>query len=158
MRTLIITPLFFVWALASTAQTFTRTSFYKTFPEESLFSVDDNLKLIWDSSFREKEAYAGTLLMKKAGIVANPVDKLSLFKEGHKKLENAIQLDKSNGEYRFLRLVIQEQAPSFLGYDDEIDEDSKMVREQLRSLPKEVQEAAIDYARTSKALSNLALR
>ena len=158
MRTHIITSLLALFAFASSAQTFTRSSFYKAFPEESLFSVDDNLKMIWDSSFREKEAYVGALLMKKAGIVGNPVDKLSLFKEGHKKLESAIQMDKMNTEYRFLRLVIQEQAPSFLGYDDEIEEDSKLVREQLRNLPKEVQEAAIDYARTSKALSNLALR
>lgn len=158
MRTLIISSLFAMSAFVSTAQTFNRNLYYKSFPDESLFSVDNTLKLIWDSSFREKEAYVGALLMKKAGIVGNPVDKLSLMKEGHKKLENAIALDKSNVEYRFLRLVIQEKAPSFLGYNDEIDEDSKLVREHLRSLPKEVQEAVMEYARVSKALSNLALR
>lgn len=43
-------------------------------------------------------------------------------------MEGAIPGDKNNSEYRFLRLMIQENAPDILGYNMEIEEDAAAVK------------------------------
>jgi len=147
-----------VCGFAAIAQPFSKAIFYKAYADNSLFSVDNIISMIYDSSFREKEAYMGVLLMRKAGIVGNPMDKLSLFKQGHEKMEHAIQIDPSNAEYRFLRITIQENAPSMLGYNKNLDEDATIVHARYETLPQEVREAIADYSLKSKVLGSLALK
>lgn len=53
----------------------------------------------------------------------NPISKLKTFNNGKKILESAIEKDKLNPELKFLRLSIQENSPSFLGYHNNIKED-----------------------------------
>lgn len=147
-----------VCSFAASAQSFTRAVFYKSYADNSLFSTDNIINMMYDSTFREKEAYMGAVLMKKAGIVVNQVDKLSLFNQGHEKLEHAIQIDPSNAEYRFLRITIQENAPNMPGYNKNLDEDAEIVHARYETLPEEVKQAIADYSLKSKVLGNLALR
>ena len=90
--------------------------------------------------------------MKKAGLAGIPVQKLNLFKQGHKELEAAIKREPKNVEFRFLRLMIQENAPGVLGYKDQLPEDSEYIKKSYKTLPDEVQRAIEDYSKKSKIL------
>ena len=134
-------------------QHFDRSSFYAALASESVDTINAELKSIVKSSITAREAFEGTLLIKKAGLVFNPVSKLSLFKSGHNKLDNAITKESNNAELRFLRLMIQENVPRILNYRNQIDEDSKIVRSSFKSLPLVVQKVIVDYSKTSKVLN-----
>jgi hypothetical protein len=130
-----------------------RTQFYKAMQGEDKALVNDQLtelKLVTPKNMQD--AFMGTLIMKKAGLGGNPVAKLHLFKEGHKLLESAILQEPNNAEFRFLRLMIQENAPGILGYKDDEEKDSEFVRKSYKSLPEEVQRAIADYNKKSKVL------
>ena len=73
---------------------------------------------------------AATMMM--ANYVFNPISKISYFRKGRSMLESAILADVKNVELRFLRFTIQTNAPSFLGYDSNIEADQSYL---TRSLP-----------------------
>ena len=134
------------------AQGFSRKEFYTILASQNIQQVDAQLEILKKSKLNEKNAYAATLIMKKAGLIKNPAKKLNLFREGHKKLESAIAKDRENGELRFLRLMIQEKAPAMLGYKDDLQNDSAYIRQSFKKLPVDVQQAITDYSKTSKVL------
>ena len=108
--------LFFAFSIkANTQKTgFDKTAFYSAMATNDVNSINSQLNIVKTSSINEKEAYEGALLMKKAGLVTSPKEKLSLFKAGRLKLEAAIKKDKENAEFSFLRLIIQEHAPKIV--------------------------------------------
>ena len=134
---------------------FDRSAFYNALASDNIEEINNQLNAIKTSSLGEKEAFEGALLMKKAGLVTKAKDKLSLFKEGRKKLEASIRKDNENAEYCFLRLIIQEHAPKAVDYRNNIDHDSKLVKSNYKNLPSAVQQAIIDYSKKSKALKGL---
>src|SRR5688500_15858229 len=71
--------------------------------------------------------YRGMAEMVMAKHSYNPLAKLTCFKNGKVLLEKAIKLDNQNTELRFLRLSIQTNAPSFLGYNENTEEDKEMI-------------------------------
>ena len=129
-----------------------RAKFYQVLASGSLKKVNEQLDLVRNSALLEKTALEGALLMKKAGLLAVPLEKLRAFNAGRKKLESAIQKDAKNTEYRFLRLIIQENAPEMLHYRDRLEEDSKSIRLTFPGLPKDLQESIVEYSRKSKVL------
>jgi hypothetical protein len=129
---------------------FDRPNFYKVMETGDLAAVNRELTVLEGLIFLEKDAFVGALTMKKAGFAAAPGKKLNLFKSGHYKLETAIQKDSTNGELRFLRLLIQENAPGFLGYKKDIEKDQSFIRKSYNNLPESVQEAIRDYSKKSK--------
>lgn len=131
---------------------------YNALSSENVTTIDEQLKSLANSSETSHQAYAGTLLMKKAGLVKGPSKKLKIFKEGRKKLEHAIETDKNNGEYRFLRLMIQENAPDILGYNKEIEEDAAIVQQKYASLSADVKDAIQNYKNESKILKSVSLK
>ncbi len=137
---------------ASEKQTFDRAGFYAALASQSLDSVNAGLEAVSKSSISTKEAFEGSLLMKKAGLVQNVRSKYNLFKSGHKKLDDVIARDSKNAELRFLRLMIQENSPRILNYRDEIGEDNKIIQSAYKSLPPAVQKAVVDYSKKSKVL------
>jgi hypothetical protein len=104
------------------------------------------------SSVREKNAYKGTLLMKKSGLIKSGMEKLSVFKQGRKLLEASINQDSSNAEYRFLRLMIQENAPDFLNYHSKKEVDAKMIIDSFAGLPLQLKDAIKKYSNHSHIL------
>ena len=132
--------------------TFDRSSFYSAMASENVTHIDAQLDIVTKSSMTEKDAFEGALNMKKAGLIKGPSKKLSLFKAGHKKLEAALNKDTNNVEFRFLRLMIQENAPRILGYKSNIDEDKAIITKQFKSLPAAVQQAVTDYSKKSKVI------
>ena len=114
--------------------------------------INDELELLNSTSVSEKEAYEGALLMKKAGLAKIPVEKLKIFKKGRIKLETALLSDDDNGEYHFLRLVIQEHAPKIAKYSANLESDKQAIKKSFKSLSPVVQGVIIDYCKNSKIL------
>ena len=127
-------------------------SYYAAISSSSIKKVNDQLELLKNSSATENEAYVGALLMKKAGLVLPPAEKLKLFKLGRSELELMIQKEEGNVEYRFLRVIIQENAPKFLKYYNELDEDCRMIKNSFKKLSPSLQEIILDYSKKSTRL------
>ena len=100
----------------------------------------------------EKDAYTGALKMKQAETQKTPKEKLGFFKEGKTLLESAIATHPKNAEYRFLRIMIQENAPKILKYHHNLKEDGIFVKEHYLSLSSEIKNAVIAYSKTSNNL------
>lgn len=131
---------------------FAKQDLYTALTEQSLELVNKQLRLVTQLEKSDKIAFEGVLFMKKASMVVTPKEKLLLFKKGKQKLELAIKQDLKNVEYKFLRLIIQENAPPFLGYHSNIKNDSNEIQQNLEKLPLELQAIIKDYSLTSKAL------
>lgn len=155
--TLLLIPFIHVLSAQDTDK-LNRNAFYDILASGKLDKIDSLLSSIQELTLKEKEAYVGALLMKKADLIQGPGKKLSVFKEGHELLERAINEDKSNAEYRFLRLIIQENAPKILGYNNEVKTDSVYILENIETLTPPVQEALLDYSKNSKVLDEESIR
>ena len=132
---------------------FDKKQFYTVFASTDLNSINTELNHLKTHS--GKSAYEGALLMKKASIVGNPKDKLALFKEGRTKLETAIKSNPTIIEFLFLRYMIQENSPAFLGYNDNLEEDKKKIISNYNSFEDVVKDAIQNYSKTSKTLSSI---
>jgi hypothetical protein len=136
-------------------QNFDKSAFYTILETGKADDLDAQLSIVKKSLLPEKTAYEAVLLMKKAGMMAKPKDKLSLFKLGRAKLEAAITSDNTNTEYRFLRLIIQENAPKILKYQNAVEDDSKLIRLNFKSLPQLLKDIISGYSKKSKVLKSL---
>lgn len=134
---------------------FNKEAYYQVMENASVETVDKQLKIIETSSGINKDAYRGALLMKKAGVIKGASKKLNTFKSGHKQLEAAIEKENENGEWRFLRLMIQENAPKILGYRSDIDKDATYIHSAFKKLSPEVQSAVMSYRKQSNSLKKL---
>lgn len=73
-------------------------------------------------------AYLGSLQTIWAHHVFSPISKLNTFNKGKKNIEQAIKKEPENVELRFVRLSVQKNAPSFLGYKSNVKEDAEFIR------------------------------
>lgn len=73
-------------------------------------------------------AYLGGLQTIWANHVINPLAKLRTFKEGRIKIEKAVVKDPLSVDVRYIRLSVQKNAPSFLGYNKNIKEDVQFLK------------------------------
>jgi len=158
MKTILVALCFFfatgftMEAGAQEKAVFDKSAFYKSMASGLSKAVEVELNSLSTLEFPDKDAYVGTLTMKKASFGGSPGKKLNLFKAGHKQLEAAINREKDNAEFRFLRLMIQENAPGVLGYKTDIKSDSDFVRKSYKDLDKPVQDAIAAYSKKSKVL------
>lgn len=135
------------------AQGFDRANFYSIMSTGKVKDVNEELSLVRASDIKEKLAYEGVLLMRKAGLMKIPAEKLHYFKLGYIKLEGEISNNPDNVEYRFLRLTIQENAPHIVKYYHQIDADKAAVIKGYKNLSPDVREAVREYSKTSKVLT-----
>jgi len=133
-------------------QKFDRAQLYAVIKTGNKSAIDEELAAVTSSDISQKEAYEGFLLMRKAGIVTLPAEKLKLFKQGRIKFETALQGDADNAEYHFLRLIIEEKAPKIVKYNKDIEADKAIVVKAYKNLPAVVQQAILDYSKSSKVL------
>jgi len=137
----------------SLKQDFDKPGFYEVLASGKLSDIDKELDLLNTESIPEKEAYEGTLLMRKSGLLKIPAEKLRFFKRGRIKLESALLKDSSNCEYHFLRLTIQEHAPKVVKYNAELENDKQYILKNFKDLSPVVQKVIIDYSKNSKILN-----
>ena len=140
------------FTISGKSQGFDRTNYYAVLASTKLERVNAEITSLKEPSIEEKEAYHGTLLMKKAGLVGAPMEKLRLFKSGRLKLESAIANDNDNIEFRLLRVIIQEHAPKIVKYHNEVENDCRLINKNFKTLPPYLKQAIVDYSKTSKAL------
>ena len=133
-------------------QKFEKTAFYAVMESGNLDAINSQIEVVQTSSSPNKEGYEGALLMRKAGKLAVPAQKLKIFKQGRIKLETALLADADNTEYHFLRLAIEEHAPKIVKYHNDIEKDKSIVQKNFKNLPQSVQHAIIDYCKNSKVL------
>lgn len=99
--------------------------------------------------------YKGSATMLMAKYANNPFAKLSYFKKGKKMVEKAIAADEMNVELRFLRFAAQTNAPSFLGYNNDIETDKAFLLKSISRLTTdpELRNTIISYLENSGALT-----
>jgi hypothetical protein len=149
---LLLSPVFKHSPFYNRIQEFDKTDFYRVLKSGTSSEINKELSEIDASSLKDKEAFTGALLMKMAGLLKVPKEKMDNFKKGATKLETVIQADSSNVEYRFLRLIIQEHAPKVVKYNKNISGDAAFIKKNYKELSPDVQKILIDYSQTSKAL------
>lgn len=137
---------------SASGQAFDKTVFYHIIASGDRDAVDSELTLLGKEISTENDAYMGALLMRKAGLLVLPGERLRSFKAGRIKLESALSKDSANGEYHFLRLIIQEHAPGIVRYSNDLQTDQDHIRRSFKTLPPAVQKAIIDYSKNSKTL------
>jgi len=136
----------------SVQQKLDKAAFYAVMDRGNLEEVNNEIDLVAASSSSEKEGYTGALLMRKAGLVRLPSQKLKFFKAGRIKFDTAILADKDNVEYHFLRFAIQEHAPKIVKYRADIEADKQVIIKAYKNLSPVVQHAIMDYTKNSKLL------
>lgn len=95
------------------------------------------IKSLEDKTSNLELAYLGALEMILAKHIKNPFSRLSTFKSGKKKLEEAIEQDSTHPEIRYLRLSIQTYAPKFLGYNKDIQTDKAFLEKHFDEVSNE---------------------
>lgn len=133
-------------------QKFDKAEFYAAMSSGNLDEINKELDVITASSTPNKAGYEGALLMRKAGLVKRPAEKLKYFKAGRIKFETALLNDKDNPEFRFLRFAIQEHAPKIVKYNKDLEADKQFILKEYKNLPSVVQQAILDYTKNSKIL------
>ncbi|MFY9310720.1 MAG: hypothetical protein WAQ28_16865 [Bacteroidia bacterium] len=131
---------------------FDKKDFYKVLASNALTEIESQFDAVKTLSLPERDAYEGALMMKKAGLQKDKKAQLKLFKEGKGKLEGAINKEPENCEFRLLRLIIQENAPSALGYNKQIEQDCTFIGENYKSAPSVLKTIIRDYSKQSQKL------
>ncbi|MGN6438684.1 MAG: hypothetical protein ACTHMM_19230 [Agriterribacter sp.] len=139
---------------AGFAQQTDRKSFYAALSSADLATINQELAVVGKGDPTVQLAFEGALMMKKAGLLKGPGKKLQEFKAGKEKLETALQADPNNTEFRFLRLMIQENAPKILGYYKDLEQDHEHLRKNFKSLSSPVQQTVLNYTKKSKILKS----
>lgn len=146
-----MSQLFIILSIA--VSTFSKTDFFTVLSEGTLIEIQALEKKIATSKQDvTQQAYLGTIQMKLSEFGKTPGDKLKQFKAGKALLETSIQAQPNNAELRFLRIIIQENAPKMLKYNNEISEDAAFIKKNYNHLPKEVKTAVSNYSKKSTHL------
>lgn len=132
-----------------------KEAFYQAMSSEDLSLINEQLEVLEQLGENSERAYKGALLMKKAALLDQPGEKLSVFKSGRQMLDSAIAAAPGRAELRFLRIMIQENAPKILGYDKDLADDAKMVSDSFHALSPEVKNAVILYSKNSNVLNTI---
>ncbi|HLU86785.1 MAG TPA: hypothetical protein VKZ44_03450 [Taishania sp.] len=132
---------------------FSKAEFFKAMESsDAKLIVSIEQKVASSSDSDEKRAYYGAILMKSADFQKTPGEKLKKFKQGKELLESVIASNPNQVEYRFLRLMVQENAPKIVKYDQNIEEDCKLIKSNLSKVSSELKNAISNYTKTSKNL------
>lgn len=94
------------------------------------------------------KAYKGLASCTSADFATWPTTKWKYFTEGKTLIESAIKSETSNPEIRYVRLMVQLNAPALVGYSDEISND-------LAIFVKELPHYSIDTSWKSTFIDNL---
>ena len=72
-------------------------------------------------------AYYGAATAAAPACLMNPAKKISYFRRGKQALSDAVQMQPQHFEIRFLRFATQSKTPSFLGYNQNIEDDKRFL-------------------------------
>ncbi len=142
-----------LFILVFAASSFSKTDYFNLISKGTQTEIEKlEQKIATEKQDVTQQAYLGAIKMKLAEFEKTPADKLKVFKAGKNMLEESIKSDSNNAEFRFLRLIIQENAPKVLKYNSQISTDADFVKANFDKLPKDVKAAATNYAASSPTL------
>lgn len=129
MKQLMLAFLFISSISAGAAENFElRELYYSAIEnEDSADVLHEKLSSVSSKSSAIEIGYKGMSCLLQAKHSNNPYSKYSYFKEGVALLDAAVVKDKNQLELRFFRLSVQENAPRFLGYYNEIEKDKDAI-------------------------------
>jgi hypothetical protein len=143
----------FVISAALLLASFSKSEYFKVIQGKDAKAIQKLITTLDQSTASsDRTAYLGALTMKSATLKDTPKEKLAVFKKGKDLLEKAITANKKNTEYRFLRLMIQENAPKILKYSSNKTEDALWIKEHYTSCSSEIIQAIKNYAAQSVVL------
>lgn len=102
-----------------------RNQFHKARSEKTVASFLSFAKKI---SCTKATPYVATATMRQAEFVNSPIQKLRYFKKGKAVLEQYIDQHPTDIEARYVRILVQKNIPSLLGYSSDIESDQKYIR------------------------------
>lgn len=105
-----------------------RSTYHTVDSEEKL---NDFIALCENSNCNEATPYLASAQMQRAEYAFWPGTKLSYFNEGKETLENYIGNNPNCIEGRYVRLLVQLNAPGMLNYSSNIDEDRKLIENNI---------------------------
>lgn len=99
--------------------------------------------------------YRGAAHMLMAKHVGNPFTKMSHFKKGKNIFTETIEAAPQNVELRFLRFSVQSEAPAFLGYRGNLEEDKAILLNGIHDLENgQLKRLITGYLLSSEAISD----
>jgi len=113
-----------------------RKSFSKAVSDETLCKTIIS-KLSGNTESQVHRAYLGGFQTIWANHTYNPLTKWNTFSSGKANIEAAVKKDPKNVEIRFIRLSVQKNCPSFLGYSGNIASDKKFLKDNLNTITSE---------------------
>lgn len=125
---------FFIFFSTSSPDLQTIRDLYQKAPEDESKTIELINKLQGSDIGTTLQGYKGAATMLMAKHAFNPYQKVKYFNEGKAILEKAIQSDKNNIELRYLRYTIQVNAPSFLGYQSNMNEDKTFLQQHVEGV------------------------
>ena len=131
-----------------------RNAYYevlKSGNKKQLLLAIDNIPNVGSQNL--KKAFLGALYCKLASCQSKVTDKIRDFKKGAELLESSISHEPSNIELRFLRLIIQENAPPILHYNTQIENDCLLIKNAFSRQTNELKLIITDYAKSSGKLT-----
>jgi len=132
---------------------FSKNDYYSVMASQNIDAINNELEIVKASNTVNKNAYEGTLLMTKAGLVKKISEKISLFKSGRQELESCIKLNSQNVELHFLRLMVQENCPPIVNYKGDLEKDKLFIDKLFKTVPQDIQQYILDYSKRSKILN-----
>lgn len=97
----------------------------------SAASCDSLLQLSLIKNSTQHSAYSAAALIIQAKHLTSPLSKWMSFKEGKKQLDSIISKENNNIEIRWIRYHIQTNTPSFLNYNQHLEEDRLLIETHL---------------------------
>lgn len=123
--------------------------FYKVFSSTNENDIDTYILSLKSATTAQQKVYLGALYMKKSEFQKDLKTKIATFKKGADILEKEISSDKNNVEFRFIRIIIQENAPKILKYNINIEEDKKIIEQNYKNTSAFLQKEIVKYAKIS---------
>ncbi|UBM58894.1 hypothetical protein LAG90_19025 [Marinilongibacter aquaticus] len=152
MKYWIVFALLFHWSVSEAAGTEMqiRFAFHRIASENDLNVFISNCE---SSDWNKADLYKSVATMRKAEYVLSPLKKFEYFKLGKEAIEAFLKANPEDVEVRYLRLMVQNNLPKFLGYSSQMEEDRLFVTRNLESsnLPLDFQSLIRQNMKTIKA-------
>ncbi len=100
-------------------------------------------------------AYRGASLTLNAKYAKSVVNKVSLFKEGVKYIEQAVKNDSLSVEIRFVRFTVQENAPEIVGYKKNLQSDKRFILLNYKDQSNSLKSYLKTYLKSAKSLTEI---
>lgn len=159
MSRLFVLSVLLVSVTSLVTATLDRKSFFKSISTEdqnTLKTEREKLSKLSDSD--DKRAFLATIIMKESQFMPTVKGKWDKFTLGKNALEKEIKANPNNAEYRFLRLLIQENAPKIVRYSSNVSQDAQFIAKNLSTINAVTKKTIQDYAKKSPALTKAGVK